>query len=85
MITLNRPNSFSESQRGQIDRIKRIAAAEAQEKARMESEALWKEAEQEVWVGEALEHVEAVRAQQELHRLQNEIQMEVVISDVDPT
>ena len=83
-MTPTRPKPFSESERGQVERIKRIAAAEAAERARMESEALWKQVEQEDWVGEALEHVEAVRAQQERQRLHDEIQMEVVISDVDP-
>ena len=43
-----------------------------------------RQAEEEGWITEALEHVEAVRAQQERHHLQNQIQMEVVISDVDP-
>ena len=33
---------------------------------------------------EALEHVEPFRAQQERHHLQNQIQMEVFISDVGP-
>ena len=33
---------------------------------------------------EALEQVEALRAQQERHHLQNQIQMAVFISDVDP-
>ena len=33
---------------------------------------------------EVLERVEAVRAQQERHHLQNQIWMEVVISNVDP-
>ena len=82
-MTPTRPKPFSESERGQVERIKRIAAAEAAERARMESEALWKQVEQEDWVGEALEHVEAVRAQQELYRLQNEIALEVVISDLE--
>ena len=83
-MTPTRPKPFSESERGQVERIKRIAAAEAAERARMESEALWKQVEQEDWVGEAIRHVEAVRAQQERQRLHDEIQMEVVVSDVDP-
>ncbi|MDC0261006.1 hypothetical protein OAK65_02700 [Synechococcus sp. AH-551-N17] len=82
-MTPTRPTPFSESQRGQLARIKRIAAAEAAEKARMDSEALWNQARDQDWVGEALEHVEAIRAQQERQRLQNEIALEVVISDLE--
>ena len=44
-MTPTRPTPFSDSQRGQIERIKRIAAAEAAKKARMESVALGVEAE----------------------------------------
>jgi hypothetical protein len=43
-----------------------------------------RQAEEEGWITEALKHEEAVRAQQERQRLQNEIRMEVVISDLDP-
>ena len=50
----------------------------------MESVALGVEARGALLDAEALEHLEAVRAQQERHHLQNQIQMAVFISDVDP-
>ena len=49
-MTPTRPTPFSDSQRGQIERIKRIAAAEAAKKARMESEPLRIEAEGQCWM-----------------------------------
>ena len=72
-MTPTRPTPLSDSQRGQIERIKRIAAAEAAKKARMESVALGVEARGSLLDAEALERLEAVRAQQERHHLQNQI------------
>ena len=82
-MTATRPKPFSESERGRIDRIKRIAAAEQEEAQRMALAALWQESKEQGWVAEALQHVEELRAQQEKQRLLDQVRMEVMVTDLD--
>ena len=81
-MKLTPPKPFLETEKARIESLKRIRDAENAERKRIESENLWRDLEKENWVNDALEHLEAIRAQQELHRLQNEIRYEVVITDV---
>ena len=82
-MTPTRPKPFSESERGQVERIKRIAAAEAAEAERMALAALWEEYRAGDWIAEAFETRDHIRQQQELNRLKDELRYEVVISDIE--
>ena len=92
------PKRFTESELGKIRAIKELRAAEAAEKSRLETEALWAEyqAEGSTWVAEALENkrrreeaveTKRVRAEvqkwNELEQVKAEVLAEVVITEND--
>lgn len=83
MTPLHRPKPFSESEKARIDSIKRIAAAEQEERERAEMASLWQESREEGWITEAFETRDSIRQQQERQRLIDQVQMEVTITDLE--
>lgn len=80
---LHRPKPFSESEKARLDRIKKIALAEQEERERAEIASLWRESREEMWITEAFETRDNIRQQQENQRILDQVKMEVVISDIE--
>ena len=75
--------SFTNAERRRIESITAIRAAEAAEKERFESEALWHAVWQEDWLGDAVETQHRLRQQAAQQRLSDQIRMETAITDLD--